>query len=99
MAFPPAGGAVTHPLAGASGTVWLCRSNQSADPCTTSRAATTVRGRGATSPFASPAAVGAPRFDCFYVYPTVLTEPGANADLAVQPIEKATAVLQASRFS
>jgi hypothetical protein len=29
----------------------------------------------------------ASRFDCFYVYPTVSTEKGPNADLSVQPAE------------
>jgi hypothetical protein len=37
--------------------------------------------------------------DCFYVYPTVSREPGANSDLVVQPVETDVAVAQASRFS
>ena len=41
----------------------------------------------------------AARFDCFYVYPTVSTESGTNADLTVQPAETAAAFAQASRFS
>jgi hypothetical protein len=40
-----------------------------------------------------------PAFDCFYVYPTVSTEPGPNADLTVQRAELAVAVAQAARFS
>src|SRR5262249_33439727 len=40
-----------------------------------------------------------PGFDCFYVYPTVSTEPTNNADLTVQPEEVAAAVAQASLFS
>lgn len=38
-------------------------------------------------------------FDCFYVYPTVSTQPSDNANLEVQPTEKAVARLQASWFS
>jgi hypothetical protein len=38
-------------------------------------------------------------FDCFYVYPTVSSEPGLNADLTVQPAEVDVAVEQAARFS
>ncbi len=37
--------------------------------------------------------------DCFYVYPTVSTEPGSNADLQIDPEERAVAVAQAARFS
>ena len=95
----PAAAAATRPLRAASGTVWLCRPNQAADPCTSGRAATTVSGDGTTSRSAAPSAPPARRFDCFYVYPTVSSEPGDNADLAVQPAEVAAAVVQASRFS
>jgi hypothetical protein len=41
----------------------------------------------------------ASKFDCFYVYPTVSQQPGANANLKVQNVEIAAAVSQASRFS
>ena len=41
----------------------------------------------------------ATRFDCFYVYPTVSTEPGNNANLTVQPAEIGAAAAQASQFS
>lgn len=95
----PGAGAATRPVRAASGTVWLCRPGQAADPCTTSRAATAVSGQGATRPSPSPASANARRFDCFYVYPTVSTEPGVNADLTVQAAERAAAVVQASRFS
>jgi hypothetical protein len=39
------------------------------------------------------------RFDCFYVYPTVSTQPSDNSSLVVQPAETAAAVAQISRFS
>jgi hypothetical protein len=38
-------------------------------------------------------------FDCFYVYPTVSSEAGPNADLSVQPPETYVAEDQAARFS
>jgi hypothetical protein len=99
MAGAPAAGPATLPLHAVSSTVWLCNPNQAADPCSTSRAATAVTGRGATSPSLAPTSPSAGQFDCFYVYPTVSTEPGVNADLAVQAAERAAAVVQASRFS
>jgi hypothetical protein len=47
----------------------------------------------------SPTAATTSRFDCFYVYPTVSTQRGLNANLRVQPAEVAAAVDQASPFS
>jgi hypothetical protein len=95
----PAAGAVTRPPAAVSSTVWLCNPDQPADPCATSRAATAVNGQGTASPVPSPTSPTAGRFDCFYVYPTVSSEPGINADLTVQTAERAAAIVQASRFS
>jgi Protein of unknown function (DUF3089) len=92
-------GAATRPLHAASSTVWLCRPGQAANPCTVSRAASSVTGQGTTSASLSPSSPAARRFDCFYVYPTVSTETSENADLTVQPAERAAAIVQASRFS
>ena len=98
-AFMPAVGAETLPLHAAPSTVWLCRPNQAADPCTASRAATAVTGAGTSTRSIAPASPQARRFDCFYVYPTVSAETTENADLTVQPAERAAAIVQASRFS
>ncbi len=94
----PADAAMPAPRVGAT-TVWLCRPDQGADPCTSSRAATAVTGKGATRLALSPSTPQARRFDCFYVYPTVSSEQTDNADLTVQPAEEAAALVQASRFS
>ncbi len=40
-----------------------------------------------------------PRFDCFYVYPTVSAQPTVNASLARDPEVLAVARAQASRFA
>jgi hypothetical protein len=80
------------------GTVWLCRPGLADDPCTADLDKTVVAASGATTVVdQSPAAN--PRFDCFYVYPTVSRELTMNADLRVQKPEIAAAVAQASRFS
>jgi Protein of unknown function (DUF3089) len=97
--FPPGAGAALRPSQAASSTVWLCRPGQTPDPCASSRVATSVAGSGATRIVPSPTSPSAQRFDCFYVYPTVSTEPGTNADLTIQPAERAAAIVQASRFS
>ncbi len=78
--------------------VWLCKPGASPDPCTANLEADSVTATGMTSTInASPAAKSP--FDCFYVYPTVSTESGNNANLAIQPAEVSAAEQQASRFS
>ena len=94
-----AAGAALRAFRAGSGTVWLCRPGQAANPCASSRAATSVSGKGTTGVVLSPSSPLARRFDCFYVYPTVSPEQTDNADLTVQPAERAAALVQASRFS
>jgi hypothetical protein len=79
-------------------TVWLCRPGLAEDPCASSLTATRVDAAGAHR-IVSGREASSPRFDCFYVYPTVSGEPSTNADLLVQKSEIAAAVAQASRFS
>jgi Protein of unknown function (DUF3089) len=76
---------------------WLCRPGQKPDPCASDRTATVVSGTGGTSVEHAPA--NKPPIDCFYVYPTVSTQPTSNANLNVDPEERAIAIRQASRFS
>jgi hypothetical protein len=86
------------PRTDAAGTVWLCRPGLLDDPCAGNIDSTAVLADGST--VSQPAyAAYEPRFDCFYVYPTVSTEPTDNADLTVQPVEIDAAVAQAARFS
>ncbi len=86
----------TSPAAAA--VTWLCRPGTADDPCLSSLRATAVQANGHTRPVGM-ATAPAPKIDCFYVYPTVSTQPTANATLAVEPQERAVAVAQASRFS
>ena len=78
--------------------MWLCQPGVAPDPCAVSQTADVVSANGARSTQAGPTPKGSP-FDCFYVYPTVSTEPGTNADLRIQPAETSVAEQQASRFS
>jgi Protein of unknown function (DUF3089) len=80
------------------GTVWLCRPGLADDPCTGNLTATAVQANGHTSVVRARAAARPP-VDCFYVYPTVSAQPGPNADLEIDPEERAVAVTQAARFS
>jgi len=81
--------------------VWLCRPGLASDPCEASRTATVVSYEGTVRREALQPQVGggAPPIDCFYVYPTVSTQPGPNANLEIEPQETRVAVAQASRFS
>ncbi|MGB7052306.1 MAG: DUF3089 domain-containing protein [Acidimicrobiales bacterium] len=77
---------------------WLCRPGMAHDPCESDLDSTVVTGSGRTRTVsASPAA--RPKIDCFYVYPTVSTQPTPNANLDLDPQETAVAVAQAARFS
>ena len=78
--------------------VWLCRPGETPDPCVSDLDAEVVTASGSRTTQPASPAPDSP-FDCFYVYPTVSTEPGPNADLTVQPAEVAAAEDQASRFS
>jgi pimeloyl-ACP methyl ester carboxylesterase len=82
----------------AAGVEWLCRPGQSDDPCTSSLTTTVIPAAGPTRvERASDAAH--PGIDCFYVYPTVSEQSGANANLHIDPAETSVATAQASRFS
>jgi hypothetical protein len=81
--------------------VWLCRPGLAGDPCEASRTATVVSYEGAlrSEALQPQEGDGSPPIDCFYVYPTVSTQPGPNANLEIEPQETRVAVAQASRFS
>ncbi len=70
-------------------------------PTTPARAVltTTVVSADGTSTTEAAAPAEDPPIDCFYVYPTVSGQTTENANLEIDPEEKAIAVQQASRFS
>ncbi|HXQ61308.1 MAG TPA: DUF3089 domain-containing protein [Acidimicrobiales bacterium] len=82
----------------AAGVEWLCRPGQADDPCTASLTAT-VDPRSGPTRLERASDAAHPGIDCFYVYPTVSGQAGANATLAIDPAETAVAESQASRFS
>jgi hypothetical protein len=85
-------------VAAPSNTVWLCRPGQANDPCASNLSTTFVAANGSTT--VQPAqSKKSPRFDCFFVYPTVSAELTDNADLRVQPAEIGAAREEAARFS
>jgi hypothetical protein len=75
---------------------WLClpgRSDVCAQPLpTTALNANGYGSTGAVRPASDPP------IDCFYIYPTVSRDPGANSDLQAGPEETAVAMVQFARF-
>ena len=98
-AVPDPVAAASRTIGATSSTVWLCQPGQRDDPCAFGTAATSVAADGTTSSPVTVSPSAAHKFDCFYVYPTSSREPGDNADLRVQTVERQVAVVQASRFS
>jgi hypothetical protein len=91
--------AAVRPIQSSVRTVWLCRPGAASDPCDTTRTTTSVGLNFVKGTFATAVTSHAKEFDCFYVYPTVSTEPSLNSDLSIQKEETDIAVGQASQFS
>ncbi|HET7309733.1 MAG TPA: DUF3089 domain-containing protein [Mycobacteriales bacterium] len=90
------------PPAIAARTVWLCRPGHQPDPCVSDLTTTVIDGSGHQTTEPDPRTTRHPRpepADCFYAYPTVSGESGANADLRIQAAERQVALVQAARFS
>jgi len=81
-----------------SNTVWLCRPGLADNPCESDLTTTVLSADGSSTTDAVVPAKDPP-IDCFYVYPTVSDQTTENANLQIDPEEKAVAVQQASRFS
>ncbi len=75
---------------------WLCRPGRQ-DACAADQTATVIQANGATSVETFKADANAP-IDCFYVYPTVSSDPGGNSDMTPDLPEKAVADQQFARF-
>src|ERR1700716_3087537 len=85
--------------AASSSTVWLCRPGLSANPCTPGLSATRFSVSGRRLGVEHPQAVRNPKFDCFYVYPTVSGQTTPQANLRIDPEERSIALYQAARYS
>ncbi|WP_066800803.1 DUF3089 domain-containing protein [Sphingomonas soli] len=75
---------------------WLCRPGRQ-DACTQDLTATVIAADG-TPTIEKFEAAKNPKFDCFYVYPTVSLDPTPNSDLRAGPEENRVIQFQAARF-
>src|SRR3954463_7152463 len=83
----------------ASGEVkWLCRPGLAGQPCAGDQTTTYFAPDG-SSRVGMPATTAKPPVDCFYVYPTVSTQPTPNATQTADPEVRSIAKYQAQRFS
>jgi hypothetical protein len=79
--------------------VWLCLPGHRPDPCAPSLATTVYTPKLRKIGVLHPQRIKNPAIDCFYVYPTVSNQPTGNANLRIDPIERAIALYQAARYS
>jgi hypothetical protein len=76
---------------------WLCRGG-SGDACSVDLATTVIAADGKLTR-ESWAADPKPPVDCFYVYPTVSTEPSGNSDMTAGAAERGVVRIQFARFA
>ena len=81
----------------ADGKTWLCRPGRQ-DACAVDQATTIVAADGKLTREDWKANPNAP-IDCFYVYPTVSTDPGGNSDMNAGPEENGVVRSQLARFA
>lgn len=100
MPAPPAPPQVFAPIPAPdynSDAAWLCRPGRK-DACAVDQNVTVLAANGKQK-IVKFKADPEPRYDCFYVYPTVSLDPTPNSDLNIGPEEKAVAASQAARFT
>lgn len=78
-------------------TTWLCRPGGH-DTCEIDETTTVVSADGTLARETWKADANAP-IDCFYVYPTVSTDPGPNSDMTADPAELNVIKQQFARFA
>jgi hypothetical protein len=76
---------------------WLCRPSR-VDACAANQDATVIRPDG-TRTIEKFVATTDPKFDCFYVYPTVSLDPHPNSAMVAGVGETNVALFQAARFA
>jgi hypothetical protein len=89
---------MSAPAMASARTTWLCAPGIAHNPCLSSEQ-TTVELANGSSDVERAKPSKRPPIDCFYVYGTVSGQSTENADLKIEPEERAAAVNQASRFS
>ena len=93
-----AGALTAVPSVAEAEVVWLCRPGEQPNPCHESLETTIYEADG-SSRVETPPLPADPPIDCFFVYPTVSSQPGTNANKDKDDELFAIARYQAARFS
>ena len=86
------------PSEASAGTKWLCKPGNKTNPCKVGLK-TTVFDTAGNSTIEKPKNAKKPKYDCFYVYPTVSEQLTVNANKQIDPEQTTIARYQAARFS
>ena len=95
---PPAETAALAPNDYSDLKAWLCRPGRKGDACDVDETATIVAANGTLTRETWAPDPNAP-IDCFYVYPTVSTDPTPNSDMTADPAELNVVKQQFARFA
>jgi hypothetical protein len=85
--------------AGAAKTVWLCKPGKPNNPCGVSLGTTRLSPTGKRLGVDQVKRSKHPKFDCFYVYPTVSDQDTPTANFDIDPELRSIALYQAARYS
>jgi hypothetical protein len=96
-AQPPAEAAPPKPNDYSDLKSWLCRPGRKGDACDVDETSTTVAADGKLTRETWTANANA-AIDCFYVYPTISTDPTPNSDMTADPAELNVIKQQFARF-
>jgi hypothetical protein len=83
----------------AAKTVWLCKPGLKDNPCTPGLRTTVLSPDEKERATVDVRRPRRPRYDCFYVYPTVSNQPGVQATKSIDPELRSIALYQAARYS
>ena len=89
LVVPAAAGAKTH---------WLCKPGKSDNPCDVSLNTTLLSPSGKKLGVRHIKAPRHPKFDCFYVYPTVSDQKTGASNFHIDPELRSIALFQAARY-
>src|SRR5678816_2080029 len=87
------------PSAASAKTHWLCKPGKADSPCDVSLNTTLLSPSGKKLGVQHIKAARHPKFDCFYVYPTVSDQKTAAANFHIDPELRSIALYQAARYT
>lgn len=90
---------VALPASASAKTVWLCKPGKADDACDVSLNTTRFSPTGKRLGVDRIKAPRRPKFDCFYVYPTVSDQDTPTANFKIDPELRSIALYQAARYT